>query len=414
MLLPLTRHANCVIVILNGKGLLRLGEERFLLLILLLLLILASVVLLHRVLNGIHGGVRSEGIHPGLETLLPRVKMHGGQLIGGRVGDEQIQTLTLIDELPPVRRHIDHILHLNLPHGTIQFLQSSRDAFYRRDGSSVPHQLIPHRRGPQSSIGQIAEQVRIDHDELSRLDPTQVQVGRVRFEALVHSQYLGRGGRGHGSDEERIAQAGRSDVGAEGFPVVPPPFGHGGGVLLQRLRIRPPPPAGSIVVAQTPHVELQFPLAGGTPAETIVRAPPLSRQFHARLQRGVIDRLEYGLVQFLRSVGRERQAQSHERVGQSGHADAYRTMTHVGSSSAGGGVFVAIDNLVQVAGDDFCGAVEGFVIEIRGALGGGGTGIGVDGAVRSSIAHDESGEAKAGQITNCHLLLVGILHNLGT
>ena len=62
----------------------------------------------------------------GLESELPTVKMHRGQLSEVRFGDVDVQRLALVDEGAAVGSHLEDGLLRNLPNGFVKRFQLGR------------------------------------------------------------------------------------------------------------------------------------------------------------------------------------------------------------------------------------------------------------------------------------------------
>ena len=52
--------------------------------------------------DGLSLGLRAEVVHARLEPLLPRIKVGAGELLQGRLPNEEIEGLTLADEGTPI------------------------------------------------------------------------------------------------------------------------------------------------------------------------------------------------------------------------------------------------------------------------------------------------------------------------
>ena len=68
----------------------------------------------------------------------------------------------------------------------------------------VSNEFLFHSVIPQSKLNKVLHQVMVDNLKLSRQHSTCVYVTCVRLYTLIVTQYLGSGGRGHGSKQEAV------------------------------------------------------------------------------------------------------------------------------------------------------------------------------------------------------------------
>ncbi len=66
------------------------------------------------------------------------------------------------------------------------------------------YQFVLHGVVPQPQLREVLQQVVVDHLEFPREDAARVDVAGVGFNGLVVAQDLGRGGRGHGRQQEAV------------------------------------------------------------------------------------------------------------------------------------------------------------------------------------------------------------------
>jgi len=58
-------------------------------------------------------------VHAGLETLIPRMEMHGRERSVRGVFHPQVHALTLTDKRTPIRSHVDHVAHGYFPRNLV-------------------------------------------------------------------------------------------------------------------------------------------------------------------------------------------------------------------------------------------------------------------------------------------------------
>ncbi len=228
---------------------------------------------------------------------------------------------------------------------------------------------------PDSERGKIAQQVLVDNGEFSRQDTSVVNVGGKRLGALVVSQDLGGGSRGHGGDEQRVAQSVLGDFGLERGPV---------------------PAAGG---GDTPEIELELSLAGRRTGVRLVVAFRLGEEATGRAGTKV-DGLENVTVQLGSTVRVKGDLEHGKGIGKTLDTESDRTVLHVGVSCLFDGVKVAVNDSVQVAGQGHGNITKLFEIEFE--------------RTRGVDASNEHGETDTGKVANGGLVLGSVLNNLGT
>jgi hypothetical protein len=88
-------------------------------------------------LNGIDGRASSQVVHSRLETFLPSVEVHRGQLTHRRVGQVDVERLGLVDEGTSVGGEVDDGLLADLPDGLVDRFELGRDAGNVLNGTAV-------------------------------------------------------------------------------------------------------------------------------------------------------------------------------------------------------------------------------------------------------------------------------------
>ena len=109
----------------------------------------------------------------------------------------------------------------DFPSGPVQGLEILGNFLDVLDGPVGGNQLVLHPLIPEAQLGQVAEEVLVDHDELTAECAPGVDVGGVGLEALVVAEDLRGGGRGHGRDEQAVAHALFHDFLLENVPLPP-------------------------------------------------------------------------------------------------------------------------------------------------------------------------------------------------
>jgi hypothetical protein len=167
-------------------------------------------------------------VRTSLESLPPRVEVHGGKFGGVYVGHVNVERLRLVTHSnahtskttafttrsqriahlwPPslkaaasvqpradlvnvraaVCRHVDDGLLRDLPYGLVKRADVRGDLFNLRDRSVLDDDLVFELGRPQTQLDQVLQQVTRHAHELAGHRATHVNVGRVRLEALSTS-----------------------------------------------------------------------------------------------------------------------------------------------------------------------------------------------------------------------------------
>mmetsp|Transcript_32807 Transcript_32807/g.64104 ORF Transcript_32807/g.64104 Transcript_32807/m.64104 type:complete len:261 (-) Transcript_32807:1788-2570(-) len=252
--------------------------------------------MLDRKLDGIHGRARAEVVAPRLEALLPRVKVHRGQLAHVGRRQEQVERLALVDEGASVCRHVDQHLLLDLPRRLVKLPDLRGDLLDALDAPLGRQHAVLHVRGPQVELDEVLEQVRVDDGEVPRHDPPAVQVAGVRLKALVVPHDLRRRRCRHRRHQQAVAEPVAHDIPLQRRPVPP-------------RRWRDPP-----------QVELQVALAGRRTLEGGVGAV-LGRERVRGPAGAVVDGLEDLAVERARRLAVEGHPKQLEDVSEALHPD---------------------------------------------------------------------------------------------
>ena len=326
-------------------------------------------------LNGIGLGSRSKVVHTSLESLLPGVEVHRSQLLGGRIGNVNIQTLTLANVWRTVGGQVQDDSLRNLPDSLVDVSEVLWDFFNLLDGSTVRNDLVAEGLVPDSEGSKITQQVLVDDGEFSGQDTSVVNVGGEGFGTLVVSKNLGSGGGGHGCDKQRVAQSVLGNLCLEAGPV---PSGARG---------------------DAPEVELKLALARWRTGVTLVVTFGLGKSATGRAGTKV-DGLEDVSVQ-LSSLGRVKGDLEHsEGVGKTLDTKTDRTVLQVRVAGLFDGVEVAVDDSVQVAGKSHGNLAKLLEIELKWAG-------------RAETA-DQLGKTDAGKVANGGFVFGCVLNNFGT
>ncbi|GIX65122.1 signal peptide containing protein [Babesia caballi] len=334
-----------------------------------------SSIGVNRKLNCVSSRLRAQVVDAGLQPLLPPVEMHAGELAERRLLEVDVERLRLVDEDATVRRHVDDVLLLDLPDGLVEVLDVLRNALNVLEGTVVGDELLLHVLVPETQVHQVAEQVRVDDEELATQHAAVVYVARVGLERLVVAQYLRRGSRGHGRQKEGVAQ---SVLGHAALETVPVPE--------------------LVVNRGSPEVELQLALRGRRARVGLIGAVALGQRYRL-VQTPVVDGLEDAAVQLLGFLGLEGVAHEHEGVGQTLDTHADGPVTMVGDLGLRHRVVVAVDDLVEVVGDDARNVVELLEVGDGGEV--------ADGhLLRRRVLHDFA--AQVGGLDGAQVLLVGL------
>jgi len=107
--------------------------------------------------DGIHSSLGPKVVHASLEALLPREKVHGGELGGGWGGHEDVEALALVNVRGPIGGHVDDGLLGHLPSGLVELLDVLRNFGNRLNGAVVRNDLVAHRVVPEPKVSQILE-----------------------------------------------------------------------------------------------------------------------------------------------------------------------------------------------------------------------------------------------------------------
>mmetsp|Transcript_9628 Transcript_9628/g.20862 ORF Transcript_9628/g.20862 Transcript_9628/m.20862 type:complete len:222 (+) Transcript_9628:495-1160(+) len=172
--------------------------------------------------------------------------MHRGQLFRGRIGNVDVQALTLADKGRTIGSQIENDSLRNLPDGLVNIAEFFWNFFNLLHGSTVGDEPVADRLVPNAKFGQITQQVFVDNRKLSCQDTSVVDIGGERFCALVVPQNLGGRCRGHGSYQKRVSQSVLGNICLE--------FG----------------PVPTVAWSDTPQVELEFSLAHRRSGITLV------------------------------------------------------------------------------------------------------------------------------------------------
>jgi len=284
-------------VVLLGVERARHGLERGLLglLDLLQLRVLIECLLIHGEFDGIRGGFGAQIIHSRLEPLLPAIKVHRRQFPEIRIIHMNIERLRLIDESPPLRRHIDQRLLRDLPHRFVNRLQIRGNLIQILHRPVGGDEFVFEQRRPNPERNQIAQQMAVDAHELARQRAPHIHIRRVRLKALVIPQNLRSRRRGHRRDQQRIAHAIFRNRSAQRRPIE--------ARVRHRLEI-----ALFLLIARTefvPKIKLQFAFAHRRSDIGLVRAV-LGRDLIRRRQRGEVNRLKNVAIEFARAPNQRR------------------------------------------------------------------------------------------------------------
>mmetsp|Transcript_5149 Transcript_5149/g.9357 ORF Transcript_5149/g.9357 Transcript_5149/m.9357 type:complete len:221 (+) Transcript_5149:217-879(+) len=177
-------------------------------------LVLAQRALVHGELDGVRSGAGSKVVHPRLEPLSPAVEVEGGELGKGGLHHVHVERLALINEGATLGRHVHQAPLPNLPHRLVDRLQLWGEGVQVLHAALRGHQFVLHARIPQPQRHQIRQQVLVHHRKLPAQHATDVNVARVRLEALIVPQNLAGAGRGHGRHQQAVPDAVGGDVSA--------------------------------------------------------------------------------------------------------------------------------------------------------------------------------------------------------
>ncbi len=293
--------------------------------------------------------------------------MHARQLRRGWLLHEQIQALTLINETTPVASHVDENFLRQLPDRFEQVADILGYLGQTLDRAPVADNLILEFARPNAQLFQFLNQMFIDHHKLASQGPSQINIGRVRLDALVVAQNLRGGSRGHGRNQQAVSH---------------------------RLAPKRLPLPQTAKLGRLPEVKLKLTPTHGRALKRLVSALLLG-QFDALRHRPVIQRLENGNVHEGRLRAVKGQSAKQKDVSQALHANANGSVPRVGRASLFDRVKVSVDDPIQVASHDSNRLVQPLVIE-------------------NAIDADETRKADGGQIADSHLIRIGILDDFRT
>ncbi len=100
------RNVGSLVLLASGHGSLLLGLG-------------GKLFLVDRELNGVRLGAGSQVVHTRLESLLPGIKVHRGEFLGGGFGNVNIQTLALANVGGAIGGKIQNDSLRNLPDGLV-------------------------------------------------------------------------------------------------------------------------------------------------------------------------------------------------------------------------------------------------------------------------------------------------------
>ena len=143
-------------------------------------------------------------IHARLQPLGPGVKVHGRQRRVVRVLHPQVHALALANECAPVCRHVNHVLHRNLPYRAVLAFQVFAQATDVLHAALIGHDVVFDGLVPQSHRLQIRNQMPVHQNELARHGATRVNVAGNRLKALRVAQNLRRAGGRHRCQQQRV------------------------------------------------------------------------------------------------------------------------------------------------------------------------------------------------------------------
>mmetsp|Transcript_27978 Transcript_27978/g.39318 ORF Transcript_27978/g.39318 Transcript_27978/m.39318 type:complete len:336 (+) Transcript_27978:618-1625(+) len=207
-------------------------------------------------------------------------------------------------------------------------------------------------------------------DKLSGQSSSHVEVLRVRLEGFVVAQDLGRAGRRHRRNQERVPQTMARDALLEAIPIPSSALGF---------------PA--------PEIKLQLPFAGRRALECLVRALALC-QLAGSLAGSEVDRLEDIFIQLACFITLEGHAEDQEGICQALDTQPYRPMAHVGLSRFRDRVVVAVDDEIQVPCGDLGDLIETVEVETVTLFG-------------------KGRQSHGGQVADSNFIFRGVLDDLG-
>mmetsp|Transcript_72697 Transcript_72697/g.210465 ORF Transcript_72697/g.210465 Transcript_72697/m.210465 type:complete len:386 (+) Transcript_72697:277-1434(+) len=288
--------------------------------------------------------LRAEVVHAGLQAELPAVEVHGGQLRRGGVHHVDVQGLRLVDVDAAICRHVDDHPLLDLPHSLVELLQVAWQINVL-DAAIVRDQLHAHLLRVELPVDEIPEKVTVDGDELAGQDAAHIEVLRVRLERLVVAKDLRSAGCGHRCHQKGVPEA-----------------------MLRDLCLETGPIPTATARRVPPEVELQLPLAGRRARVRLVRPINLG-ELARRLASCEVYRLEDVDVQLLCRRALERHPHEHEGVREALHAQPDGAVPHVGVLCLDDRIVVAVDDPVQILGDNLRHPVQLLEVVRRAILG---------------------------------------------
>lgn len=110
-------------------------------------------------LDSVYSRSRSKIVHASLETLLPRVEMHGCQFTIGRFGHEKVERLRLINKGATIGSHVNDNPLWQFPNSLVQFLEILWDIRDLLNASIMSNDHVFDVVVPQTSFNQIFKQM---------------------------------------------------------------------------------------------------------------------------------------------------------------------------------------------------------------------------------------------------------------
>lgn len=179
-------------------------------------------------------GPSAEVVHASLQTLLPGVEVHAGELGSGGSGNVHVEGLRLADVGTTVGGHIDQSLSDqsarrreqkntnllgDLPHRFVASLDILGEDGHVLNGTLVEDQVLLHVLVPDTQINQLLQEVLVDDLEFAREYAAGVDVAREGLNGFIVSKDLGSACSGHRCQQQRVASAVLHHVGTEFVPV---------------------------------------------------------------------------------------------------------------------------------------------------------------------------------------------------
>ena len=159
-------------------------------------------------------------INPRLESLVPRVSVHGGTRIVCGVFHPQIHALALANKCASIRSHINDMLHRNLPNNLIFLLHVVRQEIQLLDAATVRHNIVLDLLIPVTKLDQFLDQIFVDDNELSCQSASTVNIAREWLKTLIESQDLTCACRRHWSYQERIPESIANNCRFQSCPII--------------------------------------------------------------------------------------------------------------------------------------------------------------------------------------------------